>query len=299
MVPLIPIWRQCYLVTIMLVECCVAYYACKFFSTCVRKPLYGCARMCVFLACARNCITAFSPKTPLVIIFLSFSYSCVYIIDASKKERKVRMTAKEYKVRVDLVESLTSDDAVGIWRRLGDSCNDLFVVEEHEGKVHYHAYVKTSKQKATMAGWLKYNFKVSGTQYECKEYDAKKGEGGRYFMYMCKGIKSTRGDEVRVIVDQMGRMVKELHEQYHANAEEYAAKSKTKRSLYDQIADECKAKGWTSKSDVMRAVINNRFVNNKAFDEFMIVKFFWPVYMRVNEGGAQELHDRCMERIRA
>lgn len=199
---------------------------------------------------------------------------------------------QEYKVRVDL--TIEKANAYDKWRELAKVADDLFVVEEHAGKVHFHAYVKIRKSRESMAYWLKTNMKVKGTEYANEIYKPTK-DG--YFRYMCKGVNSGKDDDVIVVVDKMGRMVDQLHKEYHEVAEGYAANKK--KHWLEAIADECKAKGLTSKDDVMRAIVQNRFVANKCFDEFMIVKFFWPVWMRVNACGEDDIVSRCMDRIRS
>lgn len=188
-----------------------------------------------------------------------------------------------------------------VCKEFEEKFDDVFICRELKGRPHIHAYVKTELKDSRIRQIFKAALKPekSGNAgLSVKPWDEKQG-GMRY---MCKGEMETgRGDTVNILADKMGRMVQQLHEAYWDQRESYKkddGEKASKKSFIRQLIDEAKAKGITDKEGVMRLIVQNRFVAEKGFDEFMVVKWFWPVYMGVNAQAEDDLVMRCMDRIR-
>lgn len=178
--------------------------------------------------------------------------------------------------------------------------DDVFVCRELKGRPHIHAYVKTGLKDARIRQVFKAALKPDA-----------KGNGGlsvkpwkphdKGFQYMCKGeMEACRGDTVTILADKMGRMVKELHDAYWDQRDSYVSnEAGSKKPFITRMIEEAKTKGIRDKEGVMRLIIHNKFVEQKGFDRFMIVKLFWPVYMGVNDNAGEDLLSQCMDAVRA
>lgn len=184
-----------------------------------------------------------------------------------------------------------------VCKELEEKFDDVFICRELKGRPHVHAYVKTSLKDGRIRQIFKSLMKpekAGNAGLSVKPWDvSKKG-----FQYMCKGeLEECRGDTVTILVDKMGRMVQQLHDAYWDQRESYKV-DVGKKPFITRLIDEAKARGIRDKEGIMELIIQNKFVEQKGFDEFMVVKWFWPVYIGVNDLAKTELVNRCMDRIR-
>lgn len=104
-------------------------------------------------------------------------------------------------------------------------------------------------------------------------------------------------------------MWKELHEQFHKNAQEIAAarrsgsgiggKRGVKRDWYESQADELKKLGKVAKDDVLEHVTKYYvYESGKGFDKFAVVRTFWAVYALANASACHtDLLDQCKRMV--
>lgn len=188
-------------------------------------------------------------------------------------------------------------------------CADLgasnaFVVREfgtEEGHAHYHYYLEVSKSKATVHRKLQGAFSRAGTPNPGQHVSCKPANESKltdYFLYCCKGphakpIPAPREKSGWIILDQGGRLVDELHEQFHKTAQEIRDKKKRKLGVtdwYKKLADECIASRNKTKEDVLQVVTRYYvYESGKGFDKFAVTRTFWAVFSLVNGKDAHEL----------
>lgn len=187
-------------------------------------------------------------------------------------------------------------------KTLGAKVPDLFMVRElgESGTdVHYHAYIVMNQKEKGARVAIKKQFRCADGQ---KHISLKAGDKkllSRYFQYMCKGETSKRGDAVVVVYDSQGRMIDQLHSAYHDEAESYVSAKGGKKSLYDVLADECRAKNYTSKDDILRVCVDHYCNSGKGFDPFMIRRTFYAVYaMVLGAIGKAGIFEEMREMIR-
>lgn len=102
----------------------------------------------------------------------------------------------------------------------------------------------------------------------------------------------------------MGRMVKELHREFHENAEVIRAGRSGRKGpseWYEKLANECRAAGAITRDDVMQ-IVAKWYVeeSKKGFDKFAVTRTFWAVFALVNGMECRALLlSQCLDMVRA
>lgn len=213
----------------------------------------------------------------------------------------------------------TQDEVSSLWTKVRDALDtsDLFVVAEfgtERGHYHYHYYMECTKSKATIHRQISCIFSASGVEnpgqfVSCKP--ANPAKLGDYFRYLCKGPHghelSGTGEWFKagwIIYDQSGcRLIEELHREYHSRARKISESRKRKVSgvdFYQELADKCREKSFTSKEDVMTEVTRwYVYDRKKGFDKFACTRTFWAVWSLVNSSDAHsDILQQCLDMVR-
>lgn len=218
----------------------------------------------------------------------------------SKKKSKVYIVTMEYVFRIR--PAMNFEEVQHAAKALGTRVPDLFMVRElGEGgtDVHYHAYVVMNQKEKGARVAIKKQFKCADGQKHVSLKLADKNLLPRYFRYLCKGETSKRGDRVVVVYDSAPRMYDELHAAYHDEADTYVSEKGGKKSVYDILADECRAKKYETKEDILRVCVNHYCKSGKGFDTFMIRRTFYCVYAMVMGAIAEQgIFEEVREMIR-
>ena len=178
----------------------------------------------------------------------------------------------------------------------------VFELGDVEKEPHLHFYLETAKSDATLRRLLQKAFDLPPKAYALKKAIESKLE--TYFVYLAKGVNSVHGDPVKCLLENAPRLWAELHEKYHAKAQEIAdSRKKVKLTgmaeWYDAIAEKCRALGKTSKEDILAECIRYYVEDSKkGFDKFAVERTFHAVFSRVNGAECKDwLYTQCSQNL--